>query len=712
MESAVVSNLSASHGLALTVPAEPAPLPWAWTTVGHWADSCADASPGPNRSATDRSIVWDPGFAARRVWGLGNPMAPPECVWSFTEPAHFEAVRMLWSSGLALGCAIDRVIDESGLNLPWKGMDWSIMLQGPLWTIAARCPDRFRAWLEAPEHAEKRRIESEELGVPADVWSHWILGRMGLEQVARALWMIKADPNHAPKPPIAPVAGTSLADLVRQGHAIASATRYALGSSGTLDHASNDPRVALTEAMVKTVLVRFRLEAPDDAPLVRRSVALIRQTHRAEESLSRATVASNLLRTIDDDIRRFVGPASPGLTQESNADGETPPNSHAESPVAEGSGNHLSHIESCWQRFRNSIWDRIRQWEDWAEEVGRRSADSELQAQASRFESLAEFAAGAGHELNNPLAVIQGRAQLLLARATDDPTRSSLKAIVDQTLRAHRMLRDLIFIARPGDPRPRLFRPAETLRGIVREFKPDSVRKNLQIQLRLAPELATLDLDRLDPDSYRHMATALVRNAIEASPEGGTVIVSLNHNTHGLALHVEDQGRGFDSNEAHHLFDLPYEQIAVVVHPQSIVHSLIDLRDGATLAHLGYPDMRVPIAYALTWPERAEVPVERLDLAKVGSLDFEAPDPDTFRCLALAREAGESGGIAPCVLNAADEVAVAAFLEGKVSFIDIARVIEQTLDDIGSGPAKGFEELFAVDEASRERASEIISGLN
>lgn len=550
-----MSNLSASHGLALTAPAEPAPLPWAWTTVGNWADSCAEAEPGTNPTATDRSIVWDPGFAARRVWGQGNPMAPPEAVWSFTEPADFEAVRMLWCSGIALGCAIDRAIDESGLNLPWKGLDWSMMLQGSLWTIATRSPDRFRAWLEATDIAEKRRIEVEVLGTSADAWSHWILGRLGLEAVARALWLIKTDPNPAPRASQVQTNAASLTDLVRQGHAIASSSRYALVPSGSLDNASNDPRVALTEAMVKTVLARYRLEAPDDASLVRRSLALIRQAHRAEESRKEAIAATKLLREIDEDIRRFVGPASIGVTHETHAAGESPRNSHCDFPVADGSGDHLSHIESRWHRFRNSIWDRFRQWDDWAEEVGRRRADSELQAQASRFESLAEFAAGAGHELNNPLAVIQGRAQLLLARATDDQTRSSLKAIVDQTLRAHRMLRDLIFIARPGDPRPRLFRPADTLRGIVREFKPDSVRKNLQIQLRLAPELATLDLDRLDPDAYRHLATALVRNAIEASPEGGTVIVSLKHEAHGLALHVEDQGRGFDSNEAHHLFD-------------------------------------------------------------------------------------------------------------------------------------------------------------
>lgn len=198
--------------------------------------------------------------------------------------------------------------------------------------------------------------------------------------------------------------------------------------------------------------------------------------------------------------------------------------------------------------------------------------------------------------------------------------------------------------------------------------------------------------------------------------EGITVEQALDHPTWAMGGRITIDSatlmnKGFEMIEAHHLFDLPYDRIGVVVHPQSIVHSLIDLHDGATLAHLGYPDMRVPIAYALTWPERGPVPVERLDLAKVGKLEFEEPDPETFRCLGLAREAGEAGGIAPCVLNAADEAAVAAFLEGRISFSDIARVIEQTIDDVGSGPAKGFDELFAVDEAGRERASEIISGL-
>ena len=125
--------------------------------------------------------------------------------------------------------------------------------------------------------------------------------------------------------------------------------------------------------------------------------------------------------------------------------------------------------------------------------------------------------------------------------------------------------------------------------------------------------------------------------------------------------------KGLELIEAHHLFAVPYERIDVVVHPQSIVHSLINLCDGATLAHLGYPDMRVPIAYALHHPERVDVPVPTLDLVDVGALTFEAVDLEAFPCLRLAREAASAGGTAPCVLNAANEVAVHAFLDGRLA---------------------------------------------
>ncbi|HEY5709647.1 MAG TPA: 1-deoxy-D-xylulose-5-phosphate reductoisomerase [Solirubrobacterales bacterium] len=169
--------------------------------------------------------------------------------------------------------------------------------------------------------------------------------------------------------------------------------------------------------------------------------------------------------------------------------------------------------------------------------------------------------------------------------------------------------------------------------------------------------------------------------------------------------------KGFEAIEAHHLFGVPFERIEVVVHPQSIVHSLIDLNDGATLAHLGHPDMRVPISYALHYPERADVDVPRLDLAAVGQLAFEPPDLETFACLGIALEAGRAGGTAPCVLNAADEVAVAAFLEGKIGFTAIPAAIERVLEAMPALVPTHFEDLFAIDAEARRRTEEEVGGL-
>jgi 1-deoxy-D-xylulose-5-phosphate reductoisomerase len=169
--------------------------------------------------------------------------------------------------------------------------------------------------------------------------------------------------------------------------------------------------------------------------------------------------------------------------------------------------------------------------------------------------------------------------------------------------------------------------------------------------------------------------------------------------------------KGFEAIEAHHLFAVPYERIDVVVHPQSLIHSLIHLNDGSSLAHLGYPDMRVPISYALNYPERADVDVPQLDLAAVGSLTFEQPDLETFACLRLALEAGAAGGTAPCVLNAADEVAVAAFLAERIPFTGIPAVIERVLEEMPAQPVTHFDDLFDADAEARERSEEQVRGL-
>ena len=162
--------------------------------------------------------------------------------------------------------------------------------------------------------------------------------------------------------------------------------------------------------------------------------------------------------------------------------------------------------------------------------------------------------------------------------------------------------------------------------------------------------------------------------------------------------------KGLELIEAHHLFGVPYEQIDVVVHPQSIIHSLIHLNDGAALAHLGYPDMRVPISYALTYPERGATSLPSLDLAAGLTLEFHAADLETFPLLAHARRAGEEGGTYPCVFNAANEVAVAAFLDGRLPFLGIAEVVADALGTADGSPARDLDELVAADAAARRQA--------
>jgi 1-deoxy-D-xylulose-5-phosphate reductoisomerase len=161
--------------------------------------------------------------------------------------------------------------------------------------------------------------------------------------------------------------------------------------------------------------------------------------------------------------------------------------------------------------------------------------------------------------------------------------------------------------------------------------------------------------------------------------------------------------KGLELIEAHFLFGLPYERIEVVVHPTSVVHALVRFRDGAALAHLGFPDMRVPISFALTYPERAGTPVEQLDLVGL-TLEFEAPDVHAFPLLALGRRAGELGETYPCAFNAANEVAVTAFLEGRLPFLGIAAVVEDTLAAVGGAPARDLNDLVEADREARRLA--------
>ena len=168
--------------------------------------------------------------------------------------------------------------------------------------------------------------------------------------------------------------------------------------------------------------------------------------------------------------------------------------------------------------------------------------------------------------------------------------------------------------------------------------------------------------------------------------------------------------KGLELIEAVHLFPVTQERVEILIHPQSVVHSLVSYVDGSVLAQLGTPDMRTPIAYALSWPKRMAAPASALDLASIGSLTFEAPDAERFPALRLARDVLRTGGSAPAVLNAANEVAVRAFLSREIGFLDIARVVEETLEAVNVIEVHSLDDVTQVDAEARMRATEIAGG--
>ena len=167
--------------------------------------------------------------------------------------------------------------------------------------------------------------------------------------------------------------------------------------------------------------------------------------------------------------------------------------------------------------------------------------------------------------------------------------------------------------------------------------------------------------------------------------------------------------KGLELIEAHHLFDLPSERIDVLVHPQSVIHSMVEYVDGSVLAQMGSADMRIPIAFALAWPERMDTPAEKLDLARVGNLSFEAPDMEKFPSLTVARQAMEVGGAAPIILNAANEVAVAAFLDGRIGFLAIVDTVSEALSRMDLTKPQSIAEVIDIDRQTRALANDLMS---
>jgi 1-deoxy-D-xylulose-5-phosphate reductoisomerase len=223
-----------------------------------------------------------------------------------------------------------------------------------------------------------------------------------------------------------------------------------------------------------------------------------------------------------------------------------------------------------------------------------------------------------------------------------------------------------------------------------------------------------LDFDRLDAVD-RIILTASggpFRTMSRAAMAGVTPEQAIAHPNWdmGAKISVDSatmMNKGLELIEAHHLFGLADTRIEILVHPQSVVHSMVAYSDGSVLAQLGQPDMRTPIAYTLAWPQRMTAPVERLDLAEIGQLTFEAPDSTRFPALRLSRQALRIGGSAPTILNAANEVAVQGFLDGRLGFLDIAEVVERTLERMPVAPLNGLDDVWQMDSEARRIAIDL-----
>ena len=524
----------------------PADFPWFWESLDKWSNSILDDA--PSSQLADLIQAHDPAAFVNNLPSLfPDATLPPVLnVWRRTNsPEVDESVLKLWQAGLFLARAIERTALELSIVLPWQGMAWAFLLQGPLWVMAADSPESFHHWLQAQTPAERHSIEIKSLGTKASIWSQIVLQRSGHEELAKFLWTTR-DLATLPGGQGQGTMDKSINEVLVNALKLYHQSRYHLYRPNRSMSSLKDPKVSLIELQVDQIAKLESIFAPTDDRLLKLVTNSIRQHQTISAQSSWMTSATRILLDMQQSADQLVPQAAnPQRSISQEADVQV---------ARTASLASLNHAESRWQSLKSFWWKMMDRMDEWADSVSHEHHVSESQAQAMRFESLAEFAAGAGHELNNPLAVIQGRAQQLLAKSQDASSRQALKAIVDQTTRAHRMLRDLIFIARPGRPNTGMFRPADMVRGVVKELREEADRR--QVTLEMNPNrLGRLETDQLDPDGFRQILLGLARNAIEASPPDSCVQVQLIQEVGSINIQVADQGLGFSSTDAAHLFD-------------------------------------------------------------------------------------------------------------------------------------------------------------
>ncbi len=552
-----------------------------------------DAEPLPSHPSTEL----DPGWVLARLRPRGEPgLVDPLAIvadspwWSTFNEGASEALSRLWRHAVATSLAARRLAREAGDADPGHVARAALLNRLGLWAIAAVDPDRLAIWIGSADESRRRDLEISWVGTDAASLGRTLAQRWGCGPlVADAAWL-HDDPGDLAACADSP----ERMAIIRQAHVLAEATPWSLGVASTRAPGPLDPRIRLLMAEVQTRCggafvelgslsreegysrenATLRLETArlrgdrDGRDRLISAMAESDPTDRPEIWAERAGLAWCDLPNVVAAKVVWLDPSSSTETEVEHPSGTgrtaslVLPLGSADCPRAEV---HIWTVEpssrpwpgvEAWGRWADLVADRARlrrKLDAAADAVRRRVAGEETDRRKVKLDALAEFAGGAGHELNNPLAVILGRAQLLLAREDDPESIRSLRAIIVQAQRAHRILRDLMYIARPADPRPRACIVDEILRASLRDAQVEAEARGVRLVGDPRPSLGGKVW--ADPDPIRHVADILVRNALEATPSGGTVSVGSSSDDQTLRWTIKDNGRGLSSHEGAHLFD-------------------------------------------------------------------------------------------------------------------------------------------------------------
>ena len=568
----------------------------ALNSMSDGSQAFSDVPSENSRSLTPFEI--DPGWVLARVRTRGA-FDPLDAIierdwWSTTSGAlsATEALTRLWKHSVAVSLAARRLAREAGDDQVELITRAGFLCSLGYWAVAAIEPSWLTAWFAERDPKARRALEGSRLGVDITKLGRWLAERWGCGRfLADAAWL-HADRDRG----INAVAGDPRRlGFIQEAYAIAERSPWSLMAPEVRELANSDSRLRLLIAEVQIHCGGPFVETDattHELKLSRSNAGLRKQLARSE---AEASTRGDLIRALGESVptespetwseraglafctppgvatARVVwkGPgAQPSPTQEPSANDRSP----ACKFELSDRGEPTADIE-LWGDFKDDstlsqIEGVLPAWQAWAALLAGRT-DLELRLdeavrvyrdhveteeprlRRSKIDSLAEFAAGAGHELNNPLAVIVGRAQLLMGKEQEPTSIRSLGAILTQAKRTHRILRDLMFVARTPEPRPRFCSPDELVRASVREFRPEAEARGVRLQAEETTGLRVWT----DPDAFRHVLDVLIRNALESTPKGGNVQIRLEGDAESLRWSVRDSGRGITLEEGQHLFD-------------------------------------------------------------------------------------------------------------------------------------------------------------